>query len=334
MKLADVRSWHSLKPQEERTNCGGCHQHDVNGTPVQFAGTYASNHPPLDLVRATTSISYDAQCNIQVDQPSRAPAVDYPEWRQDIWPLMNTYCGSCHSTSSGSGAGTAALSWPDDTTASGDQVYEDIGNRQFASSGRGAIGSQLFWAARGRRTDNRSNTASVANYSCTSCSAKARWGFYYSSEHDTLGLPGGHRCVTGDAAYAAWLFKLGKWIDNHMPRDSGHSYGYKFDWYHPTADAALSTGTCAPTQLRVGWWDDSNQMKSITVLLDDNAGSPLYAQTWPDSAHPIANGKTLIALPTVSSSDWVTVEVRDHQDNRQVYRKRIDQLVAECTPGP
>jgi len=337
MKLTDVRSWHSLKPRETRTDCGGCHQHNIvppPNPPPPFEQTYAAGQPPLDLVRATTTISYDPHCTIQVDLPTRAPAVDYPEWRQDIWPLMDAYCGSCHNTTTGNGTGNAALSWPDTSVASGNQVYEDIGNRQFASANRGAIGSQLFWAARGRRTDNRDNSASPANYACTSCSAKARWGFYYSSAHDTLSAPGGHPCVAGDAAYAAWLFKLGKWIDNHLPRDTGNAYGYKFDWYHPTADTALSTSNCAATQLRVGWWDDTNKLKSISVLLDDNAGSPLYFQQAPDLAHAIPNGDTLVALPSVSPSDWVTVEVRDFSDNRQIYHKRIDQLVTECTPAP
>lgn len=333
MKLTDVRSWHSVKPQEMRADCGGCHQHDVNGSAVPFQGTYASTHPPLDLVRQTTTISYDAHCNIQVDQPTRAPALDYPEWRQDIWPLMDAYCGACHNSTTGNGTGNNALSWPDTSTASSNQVYEDIGNRQFATSGLGALGSSLFWAARGRRTDNRSNSAAPANYGCLTCAPKDRFGYYYSSIHDTFNLLTGHPCTSGDAAYAAWVFKLGKWIDNHMPRNTGNAYGYKFDWYHPTSDTALSTSNCAATQLRVGWWDDSNQIKSVSVLLDENASSPLYYVQWPDAAHPIRNGEALVALPSVSPTDWITVEVHDAQDNRQIYRKRIEQLVAECTPG-
>ncbi len=41
-----------------------------------------------------------------------------------------------------------------------------------------------------------------------------------------------------------------------------------------------------------------------------------------------------IALPAVSNADWITVEVRDAADNRQIYRKRIDQLIDECEPAP
>ena len=171
-----------------------------------------------------------------------------------------------------------------------------------------------------------------ADYDCTSCTNKQKWGFHYSSAHDTQGLPQ-HRCASGDAAYASWVFKLGKWIDNHMPRDtstSPTSMGYKFDWYHPTADAALSTANCATTQMRVGWWDDSNKIKSVQVLLNDNAASPLYFQQWPDPQHPLANGATLVNLSGVSALDWITVEVRDHKDNRQVYKKRVEQMVGEC----
>jgi hypothetical protein len=336
MKLTDVRSWHSFKPQEMRTDCGGCHQHDVHGHPVNFNGTYASQHPPLDLVRQTTSISYDAHCNVQVNPPTRDGALDYPEWHADIWPSMDTYCGACHSTAWGNQSGVNALSWSATADPFGDQVYAAIGARQYASSGLGAIGSSLFWAARGRRTDNRDNNAAPANYDCLGCSDKVRFGYYYSSIHDTLGNPAGHPCTTGDAAYASWVFKLGTWIDNHMPRDADPpgSYGFKFDWYHPTADAAISTSNCAATQIRVGWWDDSNQLKSVSVLLGDNVTAPLYYAQWTDPAHPIRNGETLVALPNVSPTDWITVEVHDAQDNRQIYRKRIDKLVAECTPGP
>jgi len=247
---------------------------------------------------------------------------------------MDAYCGACHSLQWGNHSGVNALSWPDTSTASSDQVYADIGARQFASSGLGAIGSSLFWAARGRRTDNRNNNAAPANYGCTGCSPGDRFGYYYSSIHDTLGNPAGHPCTTGDAAYAAWVFKVGKWIDNHMPRDTGNAYGYKFDWYHPTADAAISTSNCAATQLRVGWWDDSNAIKSVSVLLGEAVTTPLYVAQWPDPSHPIRNGEALVALPTVSPGDLITVEVHDAQDNRQIYRKRIAQLVSECTPGP
>ncbi|HEX4825921.1 MAG TPA: hypothetical protein VFV19_16595 [Candidatus Polarisedimenticolaceae bacterium] len=338
MKLTDQASWHSLKPQETRTDCGGCHQHAADApSPVRFENSYASTQPPLDLVRSTTTISYDAHCQIQVDPPTRAPAVDYPEWRADIWQGLNTYCGGCHnSSSSGNTTAQNALSWSDTSIPTSDLVYATLNLRKYASSGLGALGSPLFWAARGRRTDNRDNTAAPANVNCTGCDDKTRYGYYYSSIHDNLGNSAGHPCTTGDAAYASWLFKLGKWIDNHMPRDTGNTIpnpiGYKFDWYHPTADAAISTSNCAATQLRVGWWDDSNALKSISVLLNDSRS--IYSAQWPDSSHPIQNGEVLLSILGVSSSDWITVEVHDAADNRQIYRKRVDQLVAECTPGP
>jgi hypothetical protein len=335
MKLTDVRSWHSLKPQESRTDCGGCHQHDVSATPTPWTPTlYAATHAPVDMVRSTPSLGYDANCQLRLDPPDTTAAQDYPEWRADIWPLMDSFCGSCHNSTTGDHSGDDALSWSNTSQAAGDGVYDQIHNRRFASPERGALGSQLFWAARGLRTDNRSNAAYVADYDCVTQACidhpGLRWGFYYSDEHDALQ----NNCTTGLPGYADWVFKLGKWIDNHMPRDTGYPKGYKYDWYHPTADTAISTTDCALTQMRVGWWDDSDQLKSVKVWVNDNSGNPLYSQVWPGSGPAIANGSALFGLPALSYSDTVAVEVRDLQDNRQIYRKRVDQLQNDCVvPG-
>jgi hypothetical protein len=107
MKLADVRSWHSLKVRETRTDCGGCHQHQSGAPAVPFAGKYAAGRPPVDLVRSTPSIGYGPTCSIVTDAPDTAVAEDYPEWTE-IWQGMQTYCASCHT---GSGSGIDALSW-------------------------------------------------------------------------------------------------------------------------------------------------------------------------------------------------------------------------------
>lgn len=322
MKLADVRSWHSLKPREVRTSCGGCHQHSVTGSPIPFTGTYADTHPPKNMVASTPSISYDASCNVQVDPVNSFAAKDYPDW-SDIWPLMDTYCGSCHRTG---GAGEDALSWADASTNSGVTAYNQILNRGYAADERGALGSQLFWAARGRRTDNRDNNAHLADYDCStsscqaqSCKSACKWGYYYSSAHDV-------KCSTPDQNYATWVFNLGKWIDNDLPRNTGSIRGYKFDWYHPTADSALTAANCSLTTLRVGWWDDTGSVSSVKVLRNDT--TTLYQNT----AAPIANGSAPVTLTGVTSTDWITVEVKDAAGNRQVYRKQGEQLIDDCTP--
>ena len=341
MKLADVRSWHSLKPRETRTDCGGCHQHDTLGAPISFEGRYADQHPPVDMVRKTPSISYDPFCAIQVDSDDNLAAESYPEWRSDIWGGMKTYCGSCHGLAPlDGGTGTpqarAALYWDPGDLPNGDAVYGRIINAsKFASSQRGALGSQLFWAARGGRTDNRNNdhVDMQANYACTSCTDKVRWGFHYSSAHDALPGDAEIDCTDGDPDYANWVFKLGKWIDNHMPRNTGANYGYGFDWYHPTADMALADPDCTTSVgLRIGWWDDTGAVTRIKVKLNDTTTLQDTTGNFPNGNNDDPPSGQPLPLPTVSSSDWITLEVQDAAGNRQIYRKSVEQLMEECVP--
>jgi hypothetical protein len=318
LKLTDVRSWHSLKPRERRTDCGGCHQHDANIAPIPFAGTYAATHAPVDFTASTPKVQYAADCSVSVvSDPS--PAVAMPEWKQDIWPNLVSFCGSCHQNG---GSGAAALNW-DAANPDEQSVYSQIANRRFASDKRGALGSQLFWAARGVRTDNRPNTP-PAQYSNTSASQKVRWGFYFSPVHASLPSS----CANQTPGYADWVLKLGQWIDNGMARDRSQGTSgmkYKSDWYHPTGDLAIISSTCAPRKLRVGWWDDTNQLKSVKVSLN---GAVIYQHA---AAAPFANGSaTFNTTGTIANTDVMTVEVIDMRDNRQIYKKRVDVLKDEC----
>jgi mono/diheme cytochrome c family protein len=347
MKLADVRSWHSLKPRESRTNCGGCHQHDVLADPVPFDGKYAQGRPPLDMVRHTPSIHYNEHCEVELGTSNLATE-SYPEWHADIWNGMTTYCGSCHGPLPPTGTGTpearAALYWNATDYASAVSVYGQINAAKFGNAHLGALGSQLFWAAQGHRTDNRVNSTAdfLPDYDCTACGGdctvapcsyvtfnKQRYGFHYSSQHNAMGA----RCTNGDQPYANWVFKVGKWIDNHLPRDrSGTTFPYNFDWYHPTGDIGLSDPACATTALRVGWWDDTGTVASIKVWLNEEP-TPLF------NLGSRANGDTEpgLPLPPVSSSDLIKLEVVDATGNRQIYRKTVDQLLDECDlapPGP
>ena len=350
MKLADVRSWHSLRPRESRTDCGGCHQHEVGWDPVEFEDKYAAGRPPLDMVRHTPSIRYDEHCEVVVDTSQDNLATEsYPEWHADIWNGMTSFCGSCHGPlPQNGGTGTpearAALYWDATDSASAVSVYGQINASKFGNAHLGALGSQLFWAAQGHRTDNRSNNVAdyLPDYDCTPCGGcnvfpcnqvtfnKTRYGFHYSSQHDGMGA----RCTNGDQPYANWVFKLGKWIDNHLPRDRGPSFGYNFDWYHPTADFGLSDPQCATTALRVGWWDDTGTVTTIKVTLNETISLVDFTGNFPNGNNVDPPYSQPLLLPPVSNSDRITVEVRDATGNRQKYSKTVEQLLDECTPTP
>ncbi|ANM29811.1 hypothetical protein ABI59_09815 [Acidobacteria bacterium Mor1] len=328
MRLADVRSWHSLKPRESRTDCGGCHQHDLLESPVDFGGTYADQNPPVDMVRATPTVAYDAFCNPTLATVS-APTEAMPEWRADIVAGLQDNCAGCHSTLTGDQSGVDALSWGVLDASEEKAVYDAIVALQYADARLGALGSQLFWAAAGSRTDGRPNSDyNPADHdNCEAGGETDGCTYYHTDAHAVLA----DNCVNGDQAYADWMLKLGKWIDHGLIRNKDRPYDADFDRFHPTADAALVTPTCDPTRIRVGWWDDSDKVKEVTVLKRANENAPLYQQLWTSPANPIPNGSAVFNVSNIGNA-WITIRVVDHADNRQVYRKRVSQLVGECVP--
>ena len=76
-----------------------------------------------------------------------------------------------------------------------------------------------------------------------------------------------------------------------MPRNAvGETeWIYQDDWFHPTADSALTDPMCGTTQLRVGFWDDTGEIAEITVT--DSSDSIIYA----DSGS-IPNGSVLLDI--------------------------------------
>jgi hypothetical protein len=200
------------------------------------------------------------------------PAEPMPEWKADVWPGMAANCSTCHQLggSGATSASLAALSW----SGPGDEasVYDQLINRMYVSIARGALGSQLFWAARGQRTDNRNNNlpSYASHYGCTpatdpNCTSAAYiYGFHYGSEHNRFD----QICSSGpgDQGLADWIFTLGKWIDNSVPRDEP-GWISKADRFHPTGDVAITDLTCSGAQMWAGWWDEGNALKSVKVSL-------------------------------------------------------------------
>lgn len=298
MRLVDVRSWHSLKPGETRNNCGGCHNHK-EGEAIPFAGTVASTQPPLDMVTQTQTVTYDGNCN-PVVVSSGAATERMPEWFADIWPKLTTHCGTCHT---GTGTGTAVFSY---NPLNEESAYDELRNKNYADSVSGALGSPAFWAARGQRTDGRNN----ALYASTNPPYK------YSSIHNSLGL------CTNNSVAAIWVHKLGQWIDNHMPRNTGFNFPVDKDTYHPTVDSAFTNTICDGSKLRVGYWDDSGSLKVVEVRKNG-----VVIGSW----GPIEpNGSKLLTGLSIVNADVIRVLAEDADGNRQFYEKTGKQLKADC----
>lgn len=318
LKLADVRSWHSLKPGEERTNCGGCHNHKP-GEGQPFEGSYGDTHAPVDLVNQTPYIDYDPSCN-PVMKVADVPALENPEFKSDIYPGLNQHCGNCHNLNTATDPtktqAQLAFKYQDPTGA-----YFELSKKEYLNRD-GALQSQAFWAARGERTDGRDNNFYKTTAGYAADYANGKWGFQFWQGHQGL-------CNGTDQEAASWVYKLGLWIDNLYPLDTSTPYGVHFDRYHPTVDAALASD-CSLSALHVGYWDDTGDISKLTIERDDGEGPTLIA-----SYDSLSNGSMNVPLPAgLDSEDVLKVIAIDPKGNRQIYEKSIDELLFECTDEP
>ncbi len=311
LKLTDVRSWHSLKPRETRTNCGGCHQHELGQQSYTFAGTDADIAGPLDMVNGTSYVDYDAQCKPMIKN-SPWPALVSPEWKADLFSGLDLYCGACHSTQQviGTPPSIQAFGYSDELDA-----YNQVTNRHYANSRAGALGSPLFWAARGQRADGRLNSDPKFQKNL----GASDYGYFFTASHaQTPGL-----CASSDLAKARWVHTLGRWIDNHMPRDHGPLRGAKIDRFHPTVDFALADDSCTVGKIRIGTWDDSGYITDLSLEINGNL--------WGSVANTVViNGSFVVQVNGLLNDDILRIEAEDAADNRQMYEKRVREMIADC----
>ena len=333
LKLADVRSWHSLQVRETRTDCGGCHQHEPGGA-IPYAGTWASQNPPLDMVSETKYLDYDPACNPVLLTDSSAATLHVPEWRE-LWqdptdPTVgfNAYCASCHNPNLTTADPNAVQVFGFTNEA---EAFDQLWTRHYAVPRLGALGSPAFWAAYGARTDGRDNNhAKFAKY--IGPPQRDRWPYKTSAVHATT--PG--LCGQNDQKKASWVYRFGQWIDNQMPRNEQTGSGatnYHFDWYHPTVDfaivehsdtdAVLVYPECDPSTLRVGYWDDTGSVAEVKL---ERVSPPLLLS----QVGATPNGKHFVSTSGLLNSQVLRATVKDAAGNVQKYEKRVSELIAEC----
>ena len=318
LKLLDQRSWKSLKAGEVRNNCGGCHNHV--DAPIPFSGTHADNpfYTPEDMVTKTKYIEYDANC-VPKETLSEitSPTLSIPEYYTDILPGLQQHCASCHSNGE-----TAAHIFNLDNS---EQAYKDFSNKKFYNAD-GALGSPLFWAARGQRTDNRDNNDPEIQNS----------NFKYSTIHDTIGPNGQGLCDGTDVQLANFVYQLGLWIDHLMPKDrqSNPPYSPDFDRFHPSVnfDLALINNDLSnkdPNSLIVSYWDDTNFDDGGEMLIYVNDALVYNNNTI------LSNGSTTLDTSSWSlqETDIIEAIIIDSSDNHQYYKKSFGELSSQNNGG-
>jgi hypothetical protein len=121
-----------------------------------------------------------------------------------------------------------------------------------------------------------------------------------------------------------------------MPRDIFFPLWLsKTDRFHPTGDVAITDATCTGSLISAGWWDESNELKSIKVSLISGGTSSVLLHRQVTGApwfHNTTNAEPITVTTALADDDVIEIEVIDSSDNRQIYKKRVDQLKEECDP--
>ena len=102
--LNSAQTWHQLRPGEIRTNCGGCHAHSQQPTPLAKTRAGQPDYPVWDLVNTTPLVvaksedeskrTWDARDEAGLRIHKTGP--HNVEYFRDIQPILKRSCAACH----------------------------------------------------------------------------------------------------------------------------------------------------------------------------------------------------------------------------------------------
>ncbi len=364
MVLNMSQTWHQVRPGEMRADCGGCHAHSQQ--PLDFATT-AANAPDYsitDLSVATPMVTLSEGGVNGVDTVA-ASVVDV-EFFQDIRPLLQTHCVSCHNGSQMAGQlNLADLSLVDDLP--GD--YRRLARDEVAEYGHPPVitngiwrqtnasrylrkfqsrRSLLTWVLFGERLDGWTNadhpTETVPGDANTLPAGanpnEADLDYVPSAAHPAGGMT---------ALTMAEKMTVARWIDLGAPIDlsvirGNPGMGWFLDDLKPTLtiSAPRPNVNPGPVQLlRLGLADGHSGIDLSTLSIQANFvvnGRPAMSElsdlavTSGDGIHTI----TLDApLPVNQMERHLLAEVADHQGNitrvdRRFYTDSLDLIFADA----
>ncbi|MFC3192869.1 hypothetical protein ACFODZ_01320 [Marinicella sediminis] len=293
MVLNMSQTWHQVRPGEMRADCGGCHAHSQQ--PLEFASTAAAlpAYTIADLAAMTPMVTRDETGANGLDDIPQA-MVDV-EFFQDIRPILQNHCVSCHNGTQQAGQlDLADHSLDDDLPGDYRRLARDesaqfgyppvIGNgvwrqtnasryiRKFQSRR-----SLLTWKLFGERLDGWTNadhpTESVPGDATTLPQGAnpndADLDYIATSEHPAGGLPG--LSMADKMTVARWI-DLGAPIDLSVIRGSP-GMGWFLDDLKPTltiSQPRINFNAGLVNLIRLGMADGNSglDMSTLSVMAD------------------------------------------------------------------
>jgi len=349
MVLNMSQTWHQVRPGEVRTDCGGCHAHSQQ--PMDFAGTAASlpDYPVWDLSKTTPFIKVNNQGENELEnKPEKVVDV---EFYQDIRPILENHCVSCHNGNQN--AGNLNLSdhsledhLPGDYRRLAKDESADYGYPPVIHNGvwRQTNASRyirkfqsrrslLTWKVFGVRLDGWLNsdhpTATIPGDAASIPGGAnpnlADLDFIPSTAHPTGGMSG----LSNDQKMT-----IARWIDLGAPIDTAEvrgnpGFGWFLDDLKPTLSISLPRPNFNATpvaMIRLGLADANSGIDLSTLSIKANfmvnnlpAESELSGLAV-NSGDGIYQISLTSALPIDTTERHIRAEVADHQGNI----KRLD----------
>ena len=319
MVLNMAQTWHMVRPGEARYDCGGCHAHSK--TPLEFATTAAAlpGYPVRDLARTTPLLDLDGAGNPTLTTiAAHRVAVEYFE---DVAPILNTHCASCHTGATPAGGLDLSGSAPPVSGYPG-PYYRLVRDRQGylepqltrylrAFQSRQSL---LLWAVWNERLDGRLDATRGDDLDFTAV--------FGANGHPLL-----------PALSHTERIRLARWVDLGAPIHLGSPWGYLEDDLRPTLVVRPSEETARTLSfvdsLEIAAFDvESGVVPESLEVVSDRAigafppGSNLAAGATLDPE----GSRLLLALPAAvatSSQPQFTVRVRDQAGHRTEVVRRF-----------
>lgn len=329
--LAQHRNHHSFATGQHDNRCTGCHQHDTTqqNFSVSTLTAFQPSYVPFDTMNQTLEIVGWDQNGLVLNTLS-TPTAPVPEFKQDIYPILDSNCSTCHNSTdypSGAGIGKWDLSV---ATQPGEDpktlVWRELHQKRWVNRRLGAAMSPLAWIVAGVSNDSVLRLDGEPNSRYKPSTISTHWVTtrYYQGDAELA-------CHGGIAASDA--YKVIKWIDAGAAIDhnnmSGGSVinggGVNYDGYQIALSMRCAPKSSAPDDLVLGFWDVENNLDRIEVTFGSNSPTTLYVSS---------NGTTTVAFPTggnaIGFDENVSIVAVDDNGNKSRLEKTYRHLRLEA----